>query len=89
MAHSACSAAPPTGSDDRLVGFVAQARMTEGQEAVERPRKVRLQLATLASDILVRSNDQVAPSGREGSSLTGSTGGKARREPVGEHRRFW
>src|SRR5918993_5381763 len=43
----------------------------------------------LRSDILVRSNDQVTPSGREGSSLTGSTGGKARREPVGEQQRVW
>jgi len=88
VAHSACSAAPPTGSDDRLVGFVAQARMTEGQEAVERPRKVRLQLAVPASDILARSNDPVAPSGRKGSSFTGSAGGKARRGLVGEQRRF-
>ncbi len=87
--ESARSSAPPTAPWASLVGFIAEVRTTREQEAVERPRKVRLQLATLASDILVRSNDQVAPSGREGSSLTGSTGGKARREPVGEQRRFW
>lgn len=63
--------------------------MPEGQDAVERPRKVRSQLATPASDILVRANTTTLPPlSRDGTSFAISMGGKARRESVGGRWRF-